>query len=961
MRAASRNNNRNHNHSQNHPSVSMSMSLSMSMPMAMPAAAAASPTKSPAITIAAVASPTAQDDTLPPIRRKRAHDPESDTERHSSPRRKYTETPDVKHLDRPAATNAAFMRLQNLTNGEDTESVSGSNNSNNKSLSYPLPDYPNKHLRLNDEDNGDDTHANVNSDAHAARGMSVPPLARMPHRADTTNSTLSAYDIDPSSSSAVAATAATLSSSNNISSNHRNNSYSSTTASHLPNGKKYSCPYCGTQFTRHHNLKSHLLTHSEEKPHNCDVCDQRFRRRHDMKRHMKLHTGERPHICPRCGRRFARGDALARHAKGPGGCAGRRESGGSSLGLGDPGDYLSAGSMHATDKGRSLSTSSIPPHTARDDNGDHVTVTISNAPQDDRESKTGGRDDPQERLIFTEPDLMDEEDEQNTPLRSRRGEESADDRSHRHIGLQHKHPTAPDTHHLHPSSAYDHYHRHGRRSPHDPYTYPMAGSAASQDSSEGVSHSSASTSSRPIISATLLPSPVSRANSGNSNDAQPDVHLGPTLPPAVSISESPKSISPKFQFQKHEATVHMDAHRSSAHTQRSVSPQPLYPHSSIVHSPPYIRHPDQSRRPSSPRSTATSSISQLRAQTDDQPIDQNNSDFKGRTESLKPHYHAALATFSQSQASSQQQQQQQQAQQISPRQLPIPPGMPVGQTYPHPSSTHHQHSHSHQGAPYAHTERKGHSHRHSASSCGSLGSGYRPNNPPNDDNNAPKTLSPRHHRASTYSHSRSQSVSRPPSHSQLQSATRSQFSAIPTSAPQPSSSAGGQLLPPASSVTASPSSGITPLATAGSMMNNSILMSSAPPSSTTLPHLNPIQSSYLHPLPPPRPQRTLSATSATSNPAGSMLGSGSLSSKFQLTLPHPEGWAYVQSLEERVAILEAEYKEMRARLTAIERCGPAPLGHLGTTTSTTATTTGPAAGGGAPAASAGNTESEAHA
>ncbi|RMY72351.1 hypothetical protein D0864_10434, partial [Hortaea werneckii] len=43
-------------------------------------------------------------------------------------------------------------------------------------------------------------------------------------------------------------------------------------------------------FTRHHNLKSHLLTHSQEKP------------------------------------KFARGDALARHNKGPGGCAGRRSS-----------------------------------------------------------------------------------------------------------------------------------------------------------------------------------------------------------------------------------------------------------------------------------------------------------------------------------------------------------------------------------------------------------------------------------------------------------------------------------------------------------------------------------------------------------------------------------------------------------------------------------------------------------
>ena len=93
--------------------------------------------------------------------------------------------------------------------------------------------------------------------------------------------------------------------------------------------KANKCPHCDAQFTRQHNLKSHLLTHSQEKPFVCDSCNMRFRRLHDLKRHSKLHTGERPHICPKCDRKFARGDALARHAKGQGGCAGRRASMGS--------------------------------------------------------------------------------------------------------------------------------------------------------------------------------------------------------------------------------------------------------------------------------------------------------------------------------------------------------------------------------------------------------------------------------------------------------------------------------------------------------------------------------------------------------------------------------------------------------------------------------------------------------
>lgn len=85
---------------------------------------------------------------------------------------------------------------------------------------------------------------------------------------------------------------------------------------------KFVCPLCEHTFTRHHNLKSHLLTHSHEKPFTCETCNSKFRRLHDLKRHVKLHTGEKPYNCEKCGRKFARGDALVRHMKGSGTCTG---------------------------------------------------------------------------------------------------------------------------------------------------------------------------------------------------------------------------------------------------------------------------------------------------------------------------------------------------------------------------------------------------------------------------------------------------------------------------------------------------------------------------------------------------------------------------------------------------------------------------------------------------------------
>ncbi|KAI9188068.1 Metallothionein expression activator [Blastocladiella emersonii ATCC 22665] len=79
----------------------------------------------------------------------------------------------------------------------------------------------------------------------------------------------------------------------------------------------FPCPHpgCGKVFQRNHNLKSHMLTHSEDKPYLCTKCDMAFRRNHDLRRHYRLHSGVKPYVCPRCDKRFSRSDALRRHVK----------------------------------------------------------------------------------------------------------------------------------------------------------------------------------------------------------------------------------------------------------------------------------------------------------------------------------------------------------------------------------------------------------------------------------------------------------------------------------------------------------------------------------------------------------------------------------------------------------------------------------------------------------------------
>ncbi|KAG0428756.1 hypothetical protein HPB47_024271, partial [Ixodes persulcatus] len=86
-------------------------------------------------------------------------------------------------------------------------------------------------------------------------------------------------------------------------------------AVHVEGGAGNVCPQCHKRYKYVGNLRTHMRTHTGERPYMCDVCGLRFTCSSYLQVHLRTHVRDKPYVCRECHKSFVHNSALTVHLR----------------------------------------------------------------------------------------------------------------------------------------------------------------------------------------------------------------------------------------------------------------------------------------------------------------------------------------------------------------------------------------------------------------------------------------------------------------------------------------------------------------------------------------------------------------------------------------------------------------------------------------------------------------------